>query len=1733
MEDGINIKGVGQQVLSRELYQEAIILSDMYELNEFVALDLLCTAQIQMSYYYGLPRGLVSVLLYYDGRKCVTSCLKLLVQARKGVSWSINIQSDLVNSITAFTDQLLENGLFNRIFELLRTLDLSKELEKLQENMALGGPRHRRQVIDLFNDIKQNLAEIIFLWSTQCGLPREPSLGLINYMRQLKVEEDASGTIDNVSFYLLMSLLSIMDLSIMHIREDGDDIVQTLPILSDKDFLNMLINEMSQTKPKWVSEGLQATATLGYVVMLSCLRLVPQGLELQHVIEREVNALALAIEMKLFSFLNQKILNNKLVYSDEIITRRLHYLLTDFIIQLFGKVKELRIKADETARMSHVYIHEGLEPPSNLPRYFEEFLEVISNFYSKDPLDLKYSLDYWCPSEGNTTESYLYRLPPRSVSLFKFVKLAGDLVPSSLFVPYVNMISSLSTCQQSARHCFNMLKQTTSNTISWDHFFISFNQYYNSLRQEAIPAADTIYRRSIFPKGITPQEIKGLHAVLRLIRTIAENDEFSRLALCEHPDWTPLTILLGLVGCSVPIKIKADLLTTLAGLCKSQETALQMWNNIESSQILVTVPTTSSYQPRGIQTELDEVESRLEEYPLTLALLVMLDVLSDSGIPRTLGAGHRRPGFDPYLNFIVHSVFLKYNSRAYRNPEERWVIANKCLKLLEKFLMQYEPQASDFSNKTNDMSSPPGYHILLQLNSKSEFLNLLLCILEDALVLFEQYLPFTGKIEVEECALRCLELLDRALVLQPTFSNLLTSSTTPVLLTSLNKLLLVINPRSGQPDHCVNLSKFIGLHFKMPRHTSTALKILLHVTNTPVLHTQFLNILLTKETESKIIKNGFVECLDAPISQEENEIFANIKENILKLFKQCLLYTAPNLSHFLLGFDLKRDVSQTLFQHPGVLDFPRGCLHAIFSMLKTVITKEIQPPPSSVLEAAYHTLYLLSANAKTSEPVLRYLRSIPGFFQEHLVVTTECNQVAWLLKTVAIELKITCNNNQIFYLQQLCKLLMGPGDELLLKLLDSFDLVIEEIVAPRWNYFDGVVLDNLLVSCQTEPHKFIDIKKLHKTLLEEIGNHANSAMTRRQSVIQEIQMVLMHALNINNSRSAAITIKRFVNAWRQVVEVLAVYVPYHVLPTQMQKNLSFAILEYVSKVNKLNLVPEVARYFSGVVLVLLENILKCRQRENQQGIICKETPKLESYSQILGNLLEWLMSTDGSSQNLKINLYSSLVVFLQLIKLDDTVKPQKMEKSFYISRLDNTSTGITFPGQIITSFGERLVDLICNDCIGGHHVTKVLAMNTFGFLIGLSGNTTWIVQFVSRGYLKHLVDGILSSDKDLELALEPLPQNLRVLYLYIGKMSLLMQLASTRVGAELLLEQGVLSCLSNMHVFTVHPEILKQIQMPPEALEDFIPPVHMRYLQIFLPTLHLCNSIVTTLSSDNLSAVGQIIVYLISHLNVVEFILMSASTELAKSFLEELSILTSLLARTVRSSIYLMDEQLEDNRIYLLRIERLMLGVLSKFYLSPGALIELLIDSNGLAASYQTSERLLLAFQVIANVVTYVRNLLSSTGVLVTFRPSLGENFMSFNKKKEVNQVDKSPTLGVLVQHLVYIVGYYHEEKTTLDFLQTKAKEIPDMSSADLKEFLKLSDGVYDVSVARENALELVADRLRKKKEEFEYCALIIDNLLYLLWVHLDYYMLRAIPKIRPSYNLGANGGGEYIDLII
>jgi nuclear pore complex protein Nup205 len=75
-----------------------------------------CEGEAQQPYYPGLPRGLVAILLYYDGKVCLAQAMRTMLQARAGRTWVLpGLSSDVIHTITSVTDQLIEEGLIGKI----------------------------------------------------------------------------------------------------------------------------------------------------------------------------------------------------------------------------------------------------------------------------------------------------------------------------------------------------------------------------------------------------------------------------------------------------------------------------------------------------------------------------------------------------------------------------------------------------------------------------------------------------------------------------------------------------------------------------------------------------------------------------------------------------------------------------------------------------------------------------------------------------------------------------------------------------------------------------------------------------------------------------------------------------------------------------------------------------------------------------------------------------------------------------------------------------------------------------------------------------------------------------------------------------------------------------------------------------------------------------------------------------------------------------------------------------------------------------------------------------------------------------------------------------------------------------------------------------------------------------------------------------------------------------------
>ncbi|XP_059166343.1 nuclear pore complex protein Nup205-like isoform X2 [Physella acuta] len=1723
-------------------------------------------------------------------------------------------------------------------------MDLVKEMGRLQKDRALGPPKHRKQVTDLYTEIRQTLADILFCLACQCPLNKKDTLRLLAHLRQ-DGALNADETLDSVTLTLLVTLWYCFDVSVLH-REESENFSSRLPVFSDASYIQEIHKELMSDR-EWANPGLKAAVQFSWAVMLhqtSQFSVANGGANgNSDCFEDDEKLIDNAIDKNLFTFLSLSVVSCPNFHSEEFYLRRLHGLVSDFIYQMPLKIKELRNRGDETCRILLAHQAEGLEPPQ-LRKELHEFMVLVGDLYEKDPLNLQLALEYWSlPEPGTGDLSSVYRLDPKQIALFKFVRVAGDLLPAPLFLPYIHMLTGLATGPQCAHHCFNLLRVNggQANPVSWDHIFGSLHQYYASLRQEAYTMSDTVPYRSTTPRSMTPQELEAVCAVLKLTRHIALLSDTCRSSFCENQQWSVVMVLFGLLACSVSVQMKGELLSTLAAIAQTPVFAATIWQTLESSQILPTTP--SAREPlTGIKVELEEVESRTEEFPLTRGFLQLMAALTQFPVPMGLGAGTRSPGFDPYLDFILNSVLLKYNTRAYKLAEEKWQVVSGCLEILVKLVSDYELCAEDFRNETVDVpgagimpaSKQPGFTLLRMMLSDSHLFKTIQLILEEALIHFEQFAQFPGREHLERASLLCLQLLEETADRQSSLERCVRETACPFLMSSMERLLLGINPRTRKADYLINITKFVVFNTFLPKHTLSAIRILCHVCSELSSQSDIVNLFTADKRASAELLQGFVECLDsntAEIKQErasallmedesedpkEPPVQNAICEHIIQLILVSLDQSSPNLAHWLLGFQLQKPIIKTTLQDPGVLDSPRTCLHSILAVLERGLGTREGPAclldRPKLAELGYRTIYALCANKDTSPPTLRYLRTTHDFLYrqlQHLPFDTAkyVNNVAehqtWLLKTLAIELRMTSLNRQRSHTQRLVKLLLGdeeqevysgtqPGDdgevsvaerESFLSLTHSHNIIttshqirhrlvgildtisFEEKLPPHLlvNFFDKAQVEALVHSLEHRTRdgiSYCDIRSLRQVLLTELANQQGPMVAgQRPHIIEEIHQILETVVEHNEAKENLQRKKRAFESWRQIVEVMLTSVPHDLISGERRQTILFDLLqELLLKVSGDDVSLEATTLVSDVLLTLMSNLRHCFLPTSSLSVssagdssahpfwssrgTSSRSALSTSLQIVLRGLIDYILKSSGGIQKVRVNLYGALLYCLQIAKKPITVEdPTTISNEFGMERIlsrDETEFErlASENMETITSYGDSFMETLCRDACDGHHVGRMLALSVFDTIISMDRQHAWLNFLCGRGYLQHLVDSVASEDDGQLLAiLSPQPANLRALYIFHSKMSLLTRVAESVQGARTLLHGGALEKLAACSVLSLRPESDDASRMIEEE-EDLLPSPLSRYRLLLFAVLQFCQALLTSLGGENKEAATQVMLLLISHGDVISSILRSYKPTLNESSLRELSLTTAVIARAnyhtdLGADLLEHDTASMEFKSQRMRLQDQMLALLP-LYATPESFMKQLkghlTSPNSLTAhaDSETAAQLLhLYLEIGSNLTAYCRSLISNIGTSnlsqhLLFGPSLDE--VNMRDSSRVNDVTlglgRRLGLGVVILLLQQSTRQF---SVVLDAHHQNAQKLASLSELTAEDLKQLCADIYLEKLSSQQRQEVARQRLvqilSQKSQQLQHYVYIVENCLYILWRHLEFYLVHCIPADQSS----------------
>ncbi|KAK3096434.1 hypothetical protein FSP39_000076 [Pinctada imbricata] len=740
----------------------------------------------------------------------------------------------------------------------------------------------------------------------------------------------------------------------------------------------------------------------------------------------------------------------------------------------------------------------------------------------------------------------------------------------------------------------------------------------------------------------------------------------------------------------------------------------------------------------------------------------------------------------------------------------------------------------------------------------------------------------------------------------------------------------------------------------------------------------------------------------------------------------------------------------------------------------------------------------------------------------------------------------------------------------LLCILDSVELTQRYPAPMQLEFFEPHVIEQVIREVESKLENevvYCDIKMLHRVLMNELNNYQGNIMAaQRVRMIEEVENILQNVV-LRNKVCQELSIKhQSFDAWRQVTEVLLNACPEDLLPGEIRQTILFELLqELLQKVADEDALMELTSPVSGVILTLMTNLRQCFLNEHSpsedtgsmypslldstatstQTVTWGEksgsrTLFATSLKLVLQGLIDHILKSSGGQQRVRANLYGALLYYLQISQRPepstDELSPGEQLEGVAKRVLSDTDSEydqlIKENINTILSYGDAFMDTVCRDACDGHDVGRMLALSVLDMILSMDKFQQWLTFMSSKGYLQHIIDSILHDDQHLQTLMEPNPE-LRTLYIYESKMGLLIRVAESTVGAHTLLQYGILQRLASCVFFDLRPNFDRSSENTILTDDDeFIPSPMARYRQLLFAGLKLCQALMTSLGVENQDAGNQVLQFTFAHSEVIHQILSDRQhITLNLPALRELALVTAVIAlANTRDIPEYSEEEVEFDR-YKSKVEMQMISLLPKYCMSERLnkqLKGLQIQREGRDVRAELS---LVYQEIAANVTSFCRTIISVSGPTAQytrklFRPSLEEAMTRDLRATEEYtvsslSVNQAPSLGVVVYQLRQCANNFMSVYDTHQQHLRKLQSLADLSTDDLKEF----SGV-DEKITSHQRQKLAKKRLTqivkyKSKELQQYsCILsldIIENCLFILWRHLEHYLIHCVPVRQTS----------------
>ena len=239
------------------------------------------------------------------------------------------------------------------------------------------------------------------------------------------------------------------------------------------------------------------------------------------------------------------------------------------------------------------------------------------------------------------------------------------------------------------------------------------------------------------------------------------------------------------------------------------------------------------------------------------------------------------------------------------------------------------------------------------------------------------------------------------------------------------------------------------------------------------------------------------------------------------------------------------------------MNYPRTCLHSVLSLIEPTSSYNSMACHHSDPKLAmlcYQLIYLLCSNKLLSAPTLRYLRSNHNFFhvqvvelpmmkqedfahKEELCSSEELalvRQLSWLLKSVAVELRMTAVSRQRSYFQGLVDALVDESSmptiqggiiqnkRRVLHLLNNIEFSNRDMPQLQLMHINvdrlEEVIGGLVIYDEPTGIQFTDVKLLRKMIMSDLGMQGAGAAGHRPQIIQVSHEPYTHVIIFEGSQ---------------------------------------------------------------------------------------------------------------------------------------------------------------------------------------------------------------------------------------------------------------------------------------------------------------------------------------------------------------------------------------------------------------------------------------------------------------------------------------------------------------------------------------------------------------------------------------------------------------------------------------